>query len=200
MLYIFDLGNVIVNIDFNRALGVWSKFSGTPLATLQQRFHLHDSVTQHEVGSLTDEQFAVELCDQLGINLGYQQFVEGWQAIFVGLNQDVLTVMARLRAQGDRVVILSNTNALHTHYWMQHFPEIAETCDQFYLSHLLGQRKPSREIYQEVLIKEDVTADQCVFFDDIRQNIDAACQLGINGVWVESPSDVVEYFSTKQND
>ncbi|MDN5471499.1 MAG: glucose-1-phosphatase, partial [Enterobacterales bacterium] len=36
MLYIFDLGNVIVDIDFKRVLGVWSKYSGVPLATLSE--------------------------------------------------------------------------------------------------------------------------------------------------------------------
>ena len=38
MLYIFDLGNVIVDIDFNRVLGTWSDFSRVPLATLKQSF------------------------------------------------------------------------------------------------------------------------------------------------------------------
>ncbi len=38
MLYIFDLGNVIVDIDFNRVLGAWSDFSRVPLATLKQNF------------------------------------------------------------------------------------------------------------------------------------------------------------------
>ena len=37
MLYIFDLGNVIVDIDFKRVLGVWSKLSSVPLATLSER-------------------------------------------------------------------------------------------------------------------------------------------------------------------
>lgn len=36
MLYIFDLGNVIVDIDFNRVLGVWSDLSRVPLASLKQ--------------------------------------------------------------------------------------------------------------------------------------------------------------------
>lgn len=36
MLYIFDLGNVIVDIDFNRVLGVWSDLSRVPLASLSK--------------------------------------------------------------------------------------------------------------------------------------------------------------------
>ena len=30
MLYIFDLGNVIVDIDFNRVLGTWSDLTRIP--------------------------------------------------------------------------------------------------------------------------------------------------------------------------
>ena len=38
MLYIFDLGNVIVDIDFNRVLGVWSDLGRVPLALLKAAF------------------------------------------------------------------------------------------------------------------------------------------------------------------
>ena len=37
MLYIFDLGNVIVDIDFNRVLGAWSDLTRIPLASLKKR-------------------------------------------------------------------------------------------------------------------------------------------------------------------
>jgi putative hydrolase of the HAD superfamily len=43
MLYIFDLGNVIVDIDFNRVLGAWSDFSRVPLATLKQNFAMGET-------------------------------------------------------------------------------------------------------------------------------------------------------------
>lgn len=55
MLYIFDLGNVIVDIDFKRVLGVWSKYSGVPLATLSERFKMGEVFQQHERGTITDE-------------------------------------------------------------------------------------------------------------------------------------------------
>lgn len=50
MLYIFDLGNVIVDIDFNRVLGAWSDFSRVPLATLKQNFTMGEAFHQHERG------------------------------------------------------------------------------------------------------------------------------------------------------
>ena len=52
MLYIFDLGNVIIDIDFNRVLGVWSDFSRVPLASLQGHFQMDEAFEQHERGEI----------------------------------------------------------------------------------------------------------------------------------------------------
>ncbi|VDZ70393.1 probable haloacid dehalogenase-like hydrolase STY3852 [Klebsiella aerogenes] len=37
MLYIFDLGNVIVDIDFNRVLGTWSDLTRIPAGDAKAR-------------------------------------------------------------------------------------------------------------------------------------------------------------------
>lgn len=65
MLYIFDLGNVIVDIDFNRVLGAWSDLSRVPLATLKQNFTMGESFHQHERGEISDELFAEKLCHEM---------------------------------------------------------------------------------------------------------------------------------------
>lgn len=62
MLYIFDLGNVIVDIDFNRVLGAWSDLTRVPLATLKKSFHMGEAFHQHERGEISDEAFAEALC------------------------------------------------------------------------------------------------------------------------------------------
>lgn len=100
MLYIFDLGNVVIDVDFNRTLGVWSDFSRTPLATLQGRFGTSETVFKYERGEISDQMFADALCEQLGIALSYQQFCAGWQAIFVGIREEVIAIIKALRKQG----------------------------------------------------------------------------------------------------
>ena len=64
MLYIFDLGNVIVDIDFNRVLGAWSDLTRIPLATLKQHFTMGEAFHQHERGELSDEDFAAAMCHE----------------------------------------------------------------------------------------------------------------------------------------
>ncbi len=126
MLYIFDLGNVIVDIDFNRVLGAWSDLTRIPLASLKKSFHMGEAFHQHERGEISDEAFAEALCHEMALPLSYEQFSHGWQAVFVALRPEVIAIMHKLREQGHRVVVLSNTNRLHTTFWPEEYPEIRD--------------------------------------------------------------------------
>lgn len=195
MLYIFDLGNVIVDIDFNRVLGAWSDFSRVPLANLKQSFTMGEAFHQHERGEISDEDFAKALCEEMEMPLSYEQFSTGWQAVFVALRSEVIDIMHKLRAQGHRVVVLSNTNRLHTTYWPEQYPEIQAAADHIYLSQEMGMRKPEARIYQQVLSLEGFSADDTIFFDDNADNIAGAEQLGITSILVTGKTTIPDYFA-----
>ncbi|MDU7190212.1 MAG: glucose-1-phosphatase [Enterobacter sp.] len=195
MLYIFDLGNVIVDIDFNRVLGAWSDFSRVPLATLKQNFAMGETFHQHERGEISDEAFAERFCQEMGLSLSYEQFSHGWQAVFVAVRPEVIDIMHKLREQGHRVVVLSNTNRLHTTFWPEEYPEVKAAADKIYLSQEMGMRKPEPEIYQKVLEQEGFSARDAVFFDDNEANIDGARKVGITSVLVTDRKTVPSYFS-----
>lgn len=195
MLYIFDLGNVIVDIDFNRVMGVWSDLSRVPLANLQNSFVMGEAFHRHERGQITDEEFAAAVCEEMGMALSFDQFATGWQAVFVALRPEVIEVMQQLREKGHRVVVLSNTNRLHTNFWPGEYPQIAEAADKIYLSQEMGVRKPDVEIFQKVLAAEGVTAEQAVFFDDNADNIEGARRAGIPSVLVTGRATIPDYFA-----
>ena len=178
MLYIFDLGNVIVDIDFNRVLGAWSDLTRVPLATLKKSFHMGEAFHQHERGEISDEAFAEALCHEMALPLSYEQFSHGWQAVFVALRPEVIAIMHKLREQGHRVVVLSNTNRLHTTFWQD-----------------LGMRKPEARIYQHVLQAEGFSPSDTVFFDDNADNIEGANQLGITSILVKDKTTIPDYFA-----
>lgn len=195
MLYIFDLGNVIVDIDFNRVMGVWSDYSRVPLANLQKSFSMGEAFHNHERGQISDEDFAAAICHEMGMALSFEQFSAGWQAIFVALRPDVINVMKKLREEGHRVVVLSNTNRLHTEYWPEQYPQVAEAADKIYLSQEMGMRKPDAEIYQKLLETEGFSPEQAVFFDDNADNIKGAQALGITSILVTGKDTVPGYFA-----
>lgn len=195
MLYIFDLGNVIVDIDFNRVFGAWSDFARVPLAALKQSFTMGEAFHQHERGEITDEAFAEAICHQMELPLSYEQFAHGWQAIFVALRPEVIAGMYQLREQGHRVVVLSNTNHLHTTFWPDEYPEIYAAADRVYLSQEMGMRKPEARIYQRVLEEEGFSAVDTVFFDDNAGNIEGARRLGITAILVTDKNTIPDYFA-----
>ena len=133
MLYIFDLGNVIVDIDFNRVLGAWSDFSRVPLATLKQNFAMGETFHLHERGEISDEAFAERFCRN-------GSFVK-LRAVFPRLAGHICRDPpgsdrhhAQSCASRHRVVVLSNTNRLHTTFWPDEYPEIHAAADKVYLS------------------------------------------------------------------
>jgi len=195
MLYIFDLGNVIVDIDFNRVLGAWSDFSRVPLATLKQNFTMGEAFHQHERGEISDETFAEAMCHEMDLPLSYEQFAHGWQAVFVALRPEVIDTMNKLREQGHRVIVLSNTNRLHTTFWPGEYPQIHDSADKIYLSQEMGMRKPEARIYQAVLQAEGFSAADTVFFDDNADNIEGANQLGITSILVTGKETIPNYFA-----
>lgn len=198
MLYIFDLGNVLIDIDFNRALGVFSHLSATPLAVLQNNFKMDEPFFQHEKGLISDEVFAEALNKQLGIHLNYEQFLTGWQALLIQIRPDILKLLADLKSQEHTIVMLSNTNNAHTCYWKSAFKDLLPFFDKIFLSHEINMRKPDIEIYQYVLDTMQVNATDAVFFDDNEHNINSARTLGIEAVLIDQHATLINYFKDKR--
>jgi putative hydrolase of the HAD superfamily len=176
-------------------LGAWSDFSRVPLATLKQNFAMSDTFHQHERGEISDEEFAERFCHELDLPLSYEQFSHGWQAVFVAIRPEVIDIMQKLRDRGHRVVVLSNTNRLHTTFWPDEYPEVRAAADEIYLSQEMGMRKPEARIYQAVLQAEGFSAADAVFFDDNADNIEGANQLGITSILVTGKETIPDYFA-----
>ncbi len=110
---------------------------------------------QHERGEISDEEFAERFCHEMDLPLSYEQFSHGWQAVFVAIRPEVTDIMHKLREQGHRVVVLSNTNRLHTTFWPDEYPEIHAAADKIYLSQEMGMRKPKRVFIRRFCRKKD---------------------------------------------
>ena len=93
------------------------------------------------------------------------------------------------------MVVLSNTNRLHTTFWPDEYPEIRQAADHIYLSQDLGMRKPEARIYQHVLQSEGFSAEDAVFFDDNADNIEGANRLGITSIQVVDKTTIPDYFA-----
>ncbi len=63
--------------------------------------------------------------------------------------------------------------------------------NEFVESAIEGLQKPDPRIYELVLGRLDVTADQAVFLDDIRRNLKTAREMGMTTIKVDDPADAL---------
>src|ERR1700686_1776277 len=92
---LFDLGRVVLDIDFNKTLACWAGHAGCEPAHLVGRFVRDDIYHRHEKGEIDDAEFFAGLRASLGIGLSDAQFLEGWNAVFAGEMPDIAALLKR---------------------------------------------------------------------------------------------------------
>ena len=90
---------------------------------------------------------------------------------------DMNGLVRRAREKGIRTALLSNS-------WGDFYPRDLwdGMFDVVVISGEVGMRKPDAGIFALTLDQLDLSAQECVFVDDLRHNIDAAAALGMVGV------------------
>jgi FMN phosphatase YigB (HAD superfamily) len=188
---LFDLGRVVLDIDFNKVTANWAAHAGCEPAQLVGRLSPNDSWQRHERGEISDAEFFESLRGSLGITLSDAQFLEGWNAIFTG---EMPGIAAQLARAGQKVPLyaFSNTNGAHVAHFSHAYAGVLGHFREIYLSSAIGLRKPEAEAYDHVIKAIGVPASRIVFFDDSAPNIDGARARGLTAVHVTSPDDVAK--------
>jgi FMN phosphatase YigB (HAD superfamily) len=188
---LFDLGRVVLEIDFDRALACWAGHAGCDPAHFVGRFAQDDAYKRHERGEISDAEFFTALRASLGIEVTDSQFLEGWNAIFAGEMPDIAPLLARA-ARRLPLYAFSNTNRAHEAHFSQHFAQVLGHFQKLFLSSTIGLRKPDAAAYDHVVKEIGVPAGRIVFFDDSADNIEGARARGLQAVHVTSTRDVAE--------
>jgi putative hydrolase of the HAD superfamily len=188
---LFDLGRVVLEIDFGRALDCWADHAGCDAAQFVGRFAQDDAYERHERGQISDAEFFAALRASLGIEVTDAQFLEGWNAIFAGEMPEIAPLLARAAGRLP-LYAFSNTNRAHEAHFSQHFAEVLGHFRKIFLSSTIGLRKPDAAAYDHVVKEIGVPAARIVFFDDSLENIEGARSRGLQAVHVRSTRDVAE--------
>ncbi|MEA2880113.1 MAG: glucose-phosphatase [Hyphomicrobiales bacterium] len=186
---LFDLGGVIIDIDFNRVFARWAASAGCDPVLLRGRFTQDEPYRRHEIGALGVEDYFASLRASLGIDLSDAQFLDGWNAIFVDEVPGIAALLARA-AQRLPLYAFTNTNPAHAACWSVKFPDALKNFKKVFISSSIGLRKPDAAAFEFVVREIGAPAGRIVFFDDSPHNIEGARACGLQTVLVNSPSDV----------
>lgn len=175
---LFDLGNVLVRVDyaaFLRTLGFDHKMSEKELYRL-----LEVDSRAYETGKVSPQEYHAALNRKLGTTYTFEQFTKAWISILPEAVPEMPELAERL-APEYRLMILSNTNELHFRHMMELLP-VLHRFERFFLSFKIGYLKPDPAIYNYVLSQVDVPANRLLFIDDLEANIEAAKNAGMSGI------------------
>jgi HAD superfamily hydrolase (TIGR01509 family) len=188
---LFDLGRVVLDIDFSRAIACWAGHAACAPSDMSARFVVDDAFRHHETGKISDAAFFDRLRTALRAPLTDAQLLEGWNAIFVGEMPDVAALLARA-ARRMPLYAFSNTNRPHVEYFSAAYADLMSHFREVYLSSTIGLRKPDAAAYDHVVKAIGVPASRIVFFDDLAENVEGARTCGLKAVHVKSPGDIAD--------
>ena len=188
---LFDLGGVVIEIDFDRVLKQWEGISVLTFDELKAKFHFDAAYEQHERGEIDAIAYFAYLRDLLQLDGSNEEIAAGWNSIFVSDLPEVLTTITRAREYFPTYAF-TNTNPTHLTAWQAGFPAIFHGFDKVFISYELGLRKPERAAFDAIAADIDVAHEHILFFDDTHENIVGAKAAGLQTVHVQSPTAIDE--------
>ncbi len=187
---IFDFGNVVAFFDYRLACGRLGQplgLSGEEFLELARERGLTPVVQRYERGDLSSEEFYQAVREFMNLSISYEAFADAWADIF-RLNEPVADVVRALKNLGYPLILGSNTNAIHANHFRERFADTFSSFDQLVLSYEIRQIKPSKEFYLICAEAAGTRPAECVFIDDIPENVAGARDAGLNAIqYVETP-------------
>lgn len=183
---IFDLGGVIINIDYQATIRAFQELNipqFEQLYTQAQQNHVFD---QLETGQLSNDDFRNYIRREAQMELTDRQIDKAWNAMLLDLPEariETLTNVAREKP----IYLLSNTNAIHIDWFTEYMNEksIGFTAfnDLFVNTHyssILGDRKPNASCFEKVIKINQLDPARTLFIDDSAQHVEGAQKVGLN--------------------
>jgi FMN phosphatase YigB (HAD superfamily) len=181
---IFDLGGVILNLDFGRTAAAFRDLGATSFDNLWTATRQSPMFDAFETGQITPRAFREGLRQGLGLARTDAEIDAAWNAMILDLPADKVAYVRGLKDRF-RTFLLSNTNAIHLKYLRETTQDIDGCFERAYYSHQLGHRKPSAAAFRAILDGHGLSAGETLFVDDMLANVAAARSLGIIAVRID---------------
>jgi len=185
---VFDFGGVIHSFNFGlffRRLGRRTDRTYEQMASLVAGSELP---RRYECGEITSGEFYRGIADLCGLRVSEEEFVSAFVGIFTPVASTISLIRALSRSY--RLGLLSNTNEWHFERHIRAV-EIFPLFDAVTLSYQVKTMKPSERIYLDLLEKIDLSPEECVFVDDLEENVAGARNVKLHAIRYRGHEDLV---------
>lgn len=196
---IFDLGGVILNIDYDRTAAAFKALGLEHFEEVYSQMCQTDLFDRFETGEVSTFHFINRLLDQLPRYCNGNQVVHAWNAMIGDFPEERLGFLLELK-QRYRTFLLSNTNAIHMEAVRRALEaatgrkRLEDYFECVYLSCEMRMRKPDPEIFLRVCREEKLDPAATLFIDDSPQHVVGAKSTGLQAIWLEKGMEVQSLF------
>lgn len=196
---VFDLGGVIINIDFDLTTQAMANLGGISFEEAQQRMESFAFYDIYEKGQLSDAGFRDLVRKALKVDAGDSAVDDAWNALLLDIPVERITMIKELRKKY-KVFLLSNTSNIHVLGVNEILEKstghksLDELFDKVYLSYEMGLRKPGVEIYQTLAKDAGLDPSRTLFIDDNKANALGASEAGWYHIHLQHPLTILDYF------
>lgn len=196
---IFDLGGVIINIDYPRTIlafnALHSEDQDFPYSQHQQA-ELFDAF---EKGEIQAEQFREGLRQILDLDCSDADLDGAWNAMLLDIPIERIRLIERL-SKKKRLFLLSNTNSIHKLAFDkifqqtcgEHYQYLDQLFEKAYYSHQMGDRKPHPSIFQTVIDEQNLNPAHTLFIEDTVRHIEGAKTTGLQTYHLTSNETITQ--------
>lgn len=178
---IFDLGNVLVNVHFDKFEKRLLE-EGASKAACDSLFKSRELREDYESGKMTNKEFLKLACSKLDCNISQSKFKDIFSDMFSEIPAMKLFVNKLIQDKYFKLFLLSNTNSYHFNYIKNRF-DYVKGIKNFALSYRMKLNKPSSEIFNKLLKRYKLKPEETLFIDDLENNCKTAEKIGMKTIW-----------------
>ena len=189
--YIFDFGQVIVHFDTAYMTSLYIKDS-------EQQKIAEDVIFDRlywdklDAGTITDEEVKAEVCKRLPEDISQNacKVYDNWHKNLPFID-GMVDIIKKIKQNGGKLFLLSNISKGFAEKYNE-VPQLKELFDLFdglVFSAPIGLTKPNADIFNHLLTKYNLIAEESIFIDDNKNNILGAEKVGINGYLFDGNSE-----------
>ncbi len=189
---VFDFGNVIGFFDYRITLDRLASHTTLSIELMHRFLYCGELEDIFESGRISSAEFLRRVREGCRLSCSDEVLALAYADMFRP-NDAVCGLVPRLRPHY-RLLLGSNTNDLHSRYFLQQFARTMRHFDGLVLSHEVGARKPRPEFFRHAQRLADCAAEECLFIDDLPANVEGARALGWQGIVYSRDTDLPAEF------
>jgi putative hydrolase of the HAD superfamily len=186
---LFDLGGVIVDIRRQDCVNAFLKLGFADIENFLGEYGQKGYFLHLEEGTITPEEFRTEVRRHIPREVTDAQIDEAFNAFITGIPVERLQTLRRLRAEGLKLYVISNTNLIMwngpiARAFAQEGLTVNDYFDGIVTSFTTGVCKPHPDIFNRVTREFGIKPEETRFFDDSADNCRRGRELGFQSVHV----------------